>query len=58
MNKFDIDIAIEDDGICARQKIYCAVCPIGKTLGYDADVDQLCNHELVLELSKLVKEFI
>lgn len=58
MNKteehFDLDIAIEDEGVCTRQTVTCDCCAMGELLGY-ARKDQLCPCNEVYEMAKKIK---
>jgi len=54
MSKFNIDIAIKDKGVCTNQKCSCDECEVGHAIGYE-HTKQLCPHEVVLEIAKLVK---
>ena len=55
---FDIDIAIEDGGICKRQRVNCLDCYVGKFLrGEPGDDPDLCNHKEVLVMADFVKKF-
>ncbi len=57
---FDINTAIEDEGTCKRQKVNCEDCKMGKFI-FETNLkfrkDELCKHEIVLLLAKVVKTF-
>ena len=52
--KFNIEIAIRDKGVCGNQQCHCDECEVGEVTGAPA-VDQLCPHELVFRLAKLLR---
>lgn len=55
---FNVDIAIEDGGICKRQRVSCIDCHVGKFLrGEPGDDPDLCNHKEVLVVADFVKKF-
>jgi hypothetical protein len=57
---FDIDTAIKNMGNCQNQKVDCAECKMGKFI-FDNNLkfreDELCKHEIVFLLAKVVKTF-
>lgn len=55
MCRFDINIAIEDNGICARQSVSCKNCALGCILGYNPDTEVVCHHKNVLMAANRVK---
>ena len=60
MENFIIDIAIKEKGICAKQKVACEKCKLGKFIhknGLKSDIDDLCSHEIVFLFAKLLKKF-
>ncbi len=52
---FSIEIALEDNGVCERQRIDCSICPIGKFL--EVRVDEMCHHTKVYDLAMLIQHF-
>ena len=56
--KFDIDIAIEDKGNCARQQVLCEECKMGVIIssgGGKERLDDLCSHNIVYFLAAAIK---
>ena len=51
--KFNVEIALEDEGLCRRQTVPCAECEMGKVLGYDKKIDQICEAKFVYRIVKL-----
>lgn len=51
--QFNLEIAIEDKGICERQKVLCSECEMGVLLGYN-DKEQLCLFSEVYEQAQKI----
>lgn len=55
---FNLDIAIEDDGNCKRQKCGCENCEMGRAifnLKLKDRIDDLCRMEFILMFSRFLK---
>jgi hypothetical protein len=56
--KFNINIALENNGGCDTQKINCISCKMGLIM-YELNLkmrkDDLCNHQLVNIFSRIIK---
>jgi hypothetical protein len=59
MKVFDFDKAIDDNGVCKRQKVKCENCCVGKLIymaGLKARQNDLCFHKIVYSVVKVLRE--